>query len=699
MSRRESQSTDAERLLPIISRALPLNHHSIPSEEVLNNTASSNTSIADRPGRPPRRFWKRTLTLIIFPLAITAYYFVIWLHFGRDPDDPVKYGSASEIRVFYSWFIISVFALEWSKYGLAGVESAMLQTPFWQVPNAVALMMHSESPWSGPDGWFKCLQWFGRPQKSLVHRLWSLLAILSLLVYVAVPLSGLSFETSDGYVPSSVPPMVIGHTWEDYNLRQMSFYYDGALKAWEIGSPATIPGFGLIYTPEYVQREQYSGLKSVRNTLPLDDGIPEILLAPQASTPVSGKVWGLRAGYNCSMVKDASEFTILNQKSVSSYNSRRDTVQGQDQLAWVRLETPSRQQHIYIFNTSSNKVDANNLWGYVEMGVTVNPTEGEADQSINGTGSNSSSQDGVSKVGILEYSLWQATTRGAYHNYSDFNSTLDPVIKGMGHPLMQTPNGTFVTNNTFFNSSEYDLDIDPPIGIISLAPPIGIRCRAVSDLGTAELNPMKSTFHSFKQTPDPPVNAENETPRLGTIARETMLGRYSQIFTAINSPAPIADSNSYLYRSYIQPQMLRKSIMLAFATDALQLMYDGTYGFEGAWMNPNMTSSKPGKVLVTGTIPQNALAVCFAVWSVACTLLGVLYGFRQRWSDSLDGYSLFRFGVELADEVKDKPDFWNATEFHQSKTLETLPGLTKDMRSKRGEGHQSVKLNDMIRHT
>ncbi|KAI1144630.1 hypothetical protein F5Y05DRAFT_33620 [Hypoxylon sp. FL0543] len=694
MAHRESQSSDEERLLPRDGSSL-LNPNCAASRKISENTNSSEAPITNHPVRPFRRFWRRTLTLLVIPFGITAYYFVIWLRFKRNPDDPVKYGSAIEIWIFYSWFAIGVFGLEWSKYGLVGVESAMLQASFWKAPNAVALMMHSESSWSGPDGWLNL-------QKRLNHRLWYLLAFLSLLAYVAFPLSGLSFETADGYVPLMTHPLVIGHTWEDFNRRQKKFYDSGAWKGWEIGSPATVPGFGVIYTPGYLHREDYSSFKRVPNTLPLAEGIPEIFLAPQAEAPVSGKAWGIHAGYNCSMVKDASEFTILGQKSLSSFYGSQDASSDDDQLAWVRLKTPS-EQLIYAFSSSSNAGDAINLWGYAEMGVSNTSTT-----TYDGTEPGSFNDSGIAKADILEFSLWQARLHGAYgDNDAEFNSTLDPVVRGMGQPITQAPNGSFVRNDSFFKiqsikgyGDHYNISTDPPGTVMTLAPAIGIRCRVVSNLGAAELDPVQTTFHSFTQTSSPPFNSsreEEETPRLGNIAQNTMLGRYIQIFTASSSPAPITVSNSYLYQSYIQPHMLQRSIMLAYAMDALQLMYDGTYGFEGAWSHTNLTSSKPGKVLVSGRIPQGIIAGFFATWAFGCMLLGISYGFRRRWSDSLDGYSFFRFGVELADKVKDKPDFWAAREFYHSTTLESLPGLIGDMQRNGRYDHRSIELSNIGR--
>ncbi|OTA97709.1 hypothetical protein M434DRAFT_7655 [Hypoxylon sp. CO27-5] len=697
MAQRQSQSSDEERLIPRDGSS-PLDSHFTAPGKRLETVSSCELSVIKHCERSFRQIWQ-TITLILFPSGITAYYFVIWLCFKRSPDDPIKYGSSIEIWLFYSWFLLSVFALEWAKYGLVGVEAAMLQTDYWKAPNTVALMMHSGSPWSGPEGWLKSAWYRLRPQKPKTHRLWTLLAVLSLLPYVAIPLSGLSFEPADGYVALSTNPKVVGHTREDFNRRQQSFYYSGAVNAWRTGLPATIPGFGVIYTPEYVQREKFSSFRRIPNALPLAEEIPEIFLAPQADTPISGQAWGLHAGYNCSIVKDASEFTILGQKSSSSIFGSLGLSSGSDQLAGVSLQTPSGQM-IYAFSTSAS-LDANNLWGYVEMGVSNTST------IYDGTEPSSFDKEGTAKADILEYSLWQARLRGLYgDDYSDFNDTLNPTISGMGLPIIRSLNGTFVMNDTFFEVQDgdqyreystllYNISIEVPKGIMSLADPVGIRCRVISTLGTAKLSPVHSTFHSFKQTPSPPSVADIETPRFGNIAQKTMLGHFIQIFASTNSPAPITKSNSYLYRNYIRPQMVQKSVMLAFATDALQLMYDGVYGLEGAWTNNNLTSSKQGKVLVTGKIPQYVPAALLIVWAVGCVLLAIVYGFRRRWADSLDGYSFFRFGVELADKLKENPDYLNAKDFYRSKTLESLPGLIGDMQGNGKDGYHSIELRDV----
>ena len=61
----------------------------------------------------------------------------------------------------------------------------------------------------------KCLTRLLRRKKAITGWLWYILALVSIMPFVALPLSGLSMELSDGYVPSSMPAMVVGQTWAE----------------------------------------------------------------------------------------------------------------------------------------------------------------------------------------------------------------------------------------------------------------------------------------------------------------------------------------------------------------------------------------------------------------------------------------------------------------------------------------------------
>jgi hypothetical protein len=645
------------------------------------------SAMVQRTPRPRRRFWKRTLVLVLIPSSVTAYFFWIWMFLlNRDMDDAVKYGRAHEQWVNYSWFVIGVFALGWSKYGLAGLEAAMLEKPFWKPCNAASLLMHSDNSWSGPGGWAKGLKSVPamlQKRERFVHRLWLLLAFLSFLPFLALSLSGLCLELSDGYRSSNTKAMVVGRTWSNFNNKDYRTPSPYAPKGWAVGSPPALPGIGILYTTDAFDRNQFEGLSRVPNTMPLEGGPVEVFLAPQSTSPVSGRAWGLRANYTCTIVKDVAEFTILSQRSTSTFFSNSSQPDGTKKT--VRLS--QEKDHIQVFTGSDSK-DALNIYGHVEMGVRSG-----------GARVYSPLGDPNSLDNIFEILLWQRHSRESYNNTDlRFNVTVEPAVEGVGQPFIKLANGTYAWNETFYQVQKksgsnvtsivdlLDVDENPPRSatttekIISLAPPIGVRCQVTSHLGTAQLDPTRSVFHSFIETPEPLMNAstmEYRTPLLGKVAEGILSGQYHEILTSINAPPPVAFSNSLQYRNFVQPQMLLRSVMLAYGHDALQIMYEN-FGLENAREHENLTSSTTGKLLTPGVVDPVVPASVLAIWAASCLVLGLWYGFQPRWADSLNGYEFFRFGVGAANEVRNEADYASAREFQQIRVLASLPGSIRE---------------------
>ncbi|OOF98015.1 hypothetical protein ASPCADRAFT_32903, partial [Aspergillus carbonarius ITEM 5010] len=557
---------------------------------------------------PISRFYSRSIVVIFIPPLVAVYFVFIWLVLLRkDSDAVVRYASVSELWVYYSWFVICTFGIGWSKYGLAGIEVAMLQSRRFGVVDKETLYMHSGTSWSGPDGWIECLARLLRGKESHAHRLWYLLSALSLLPFVAHPISGFCMELSDGYVFSSSAPRVIGRKWEDFNNRQPDQTTSRARSRWEMGSSTGLPGIGILYTPPSIQRDQIDGLRSLPNRFPHHEPVLDIFLSPQAKTPIEGHAWGLRVGYNCSIVRDASEFTIISDRSKVSNNTG-------------------------LYRTSQLKdQDAE-----VSMGVS-NPS----DPAYDGTE--------LGAANILELAMWQVRRQAAYEEHP-FDNSIDLPLKGMGQPITQLPNGTFTSNRTFFEAYGTDHVLDDfvsPNGMkfIYLAPPIGLRCTRFSALGLANLAAKTSSFINFTRTSPPDFNWEKEearAPLFGYTVRNILRRQYLRFFDSINLPPPITVSNSVFYTRFLQARELQQSVMSAHAMDALQLMYDGVTSFENSYLNSNLTSSTPGKVLTPGVAPALFPAVLFLIWAGFCSILGLKYGFVRRCADTLDRDYLLR---------------------------------------------------------
>ncbi|VUC31155.1 unnamed protein product [Clonostachys rosea] len=644
---------------------------------------SMKDSTVESPPPPRKRLHiKRSLVLILFPLAVIGYYSFIWQFFiVRPRDDVVNYGISGERWIFYSWFIVGVFGLEWSRYGLVGAEFAALQSKRFRAKNMVGLLNHSGSTWSEPGGWglsftrfvnsgeegkdnigwygvFKSLGWgifnpsnwvegmkrvFGSLKN---YTLWYMLTALSLSFYIGLPLSGLTMELSDGYVKTNIRPEVVGRAWEDLHARAWWSYPSTIEQAWKAGSPTTIPGIGIIYTAGYIDRGRYEGLQGIPNTLPMDDGLPEMFLAPQGRTPVSGRAWGFRVSYNCSIVEKESQFTARSQKD--------------------------RYMEQYV----SVGMESHNVHGYAEV-VSRAVASYESPSSFD--------PESTSTWDIIEYVLWQLRLPATYpeSEVNNFTSKLEPVIQDMESPVEKSENGSWSLNKAYFdkqpqNTTIVERNISRLLDrIIDVTPPIGLRCLAVSTFGDADLDPRTSTFSSFEEriprAYTQSSDAEEPIAGLGSTVRKVLSRNYLGFFSSINSRTMSSYSNSMVYGAFLTPQELQKSAMVAFGTETLQLMYDGKYGFEGSWMHPNLSSSIESKIITKGEVPPKVVIVPFCIWALGSISLALFFGFRKRRGETLDGFSFYRLGKLHSSQLKDK-NFFTAEEPYQVNTLWDLEG-------------------------
>lgn len=119
-------------------------------------------------------YWSRTLTCIFMPLFITGFYCGIWAWWLNRYDDtgPVLSGPRGGRWAYYIWydftpgeppishslaadsgiarFVVSAVGIGMSKYGLAGVEAALLMDRRWAPQNATQLMAHSDKVSGAP---------------------------------------------------------------------------------------------------------------------------------------------------------------------------------------------------------------------------------------------------------------------------------------------------------------------------------------------------------------------------------------------------------------------------------------------------------------------------------------------------------------------------------------------------------------------
>ena len=600
-----------------------------------------------------RRFPLRAIAVIFGPLLVLGYYAFIWrtIQTRREAADTLIYGLPNELWINYSWFAVGVFGLNFSKYGLLGIEASMLHHRTWQVKNSMKLLMHCESAWSGPGGWFKCGKALLWRRKNPAGRLWYTLAILSFLPFIALPLSGLTMELGDGYVkldegPAGQPPMVIGHKWDDFNRRPKGAADEDVF--WKTGFPPTVPGVGIAYTPPHVQRDSIPFLQEVPNILPsnVSESNPDLFLAPQADVPISGKAWGLLMGCNCSIVKSFSEFTIL---------TRRPSFRIASAIRWTEYDAdhPFRDLELSPYDETGDTIlifnntemgKGSNMFAHAELGF----------QSAGMYGSfySQSSDEGLGfRPAVLEYALWQGHYDVDYSLQEElpFSTAIDSPMADAPSPYIQAENGTVYYNETFYLIKSNDDDGGKEGGsnnttlistnvanastllINHIAAPIGIRCIRHSMLGYADID-WHGTFRSFTETPSPPTRSNHETgvqAAFGSIGY-SLAGKFYELLTSTNSPASLNFPHGIYYPSFIQADTFYRSIMLAHAWNALALMYDNTYTFESAYAYPNATGSRPSRIIGPGVVQPIYPGILFVLWAAGCFVLGCRYGFRRR---------------------------------------------------------------------
>ncbi|KAB5511706.1 hypothetical protein GE09DRAFT_639329 [Coniochaeta sp. 2T2.1] len=673
-------------------------HQVIPEEEY--DPFQTQTTGLDKTatGHRLRRFWFRSLVGIFSPLLVLSYYLVIWRVYVAplDPAPGFIVGPEGAKYVYYGWFVAGIIGLNLSLYSLAGVEAAMLMHPAWDVGDAMTLMMHADASWSGPGGWIKTVKRLVRTRMSpggstWPSKLWFVLALPSMAIFVAWPLSGLSFEMASGYVRRSVSgtfPNVTGFSYANFNERHIDDAISGADVTWRNALDARVPGKGAIYTAP-------GGASFSRAYLPKDDGVPRIFLTAQAENPIDGNSWGLALQYNCSIVKHLSEFTSIKyQKSSNSTNATlfEPRMQAVDPATAIQFVNSSYTDNFYFVAEYAYKVWPNASASRRIMETDplywMKQTQCYFNQVENITGD----YPGLDDEEVFEMVLWQYFYEAGYVDPKPvFNSTIDYNITELygahafqqwdGHNLTQPMTAT------------------------------GVRCTSSSNVGTADIDGAHSTYRNFVRT-DTKVNfqtarcAERFGPgiissflqkggSLMSAAADSSLmsalfssaGREKPLYASFSQDPIDAGTGTNIQLSYLQANDLRNSLLRAYAAYAVQLMFNGgqrytaTDGTHTTFPNPNVTELLPGSILTNGIVPPEVPAILFLVWSLAVLSFCALYGFRRRWSATLDGYSLFRFGADITEAGKSRiARFSNTREVEECKALHGLPGFVGDKR-------------------
>ncbi|XPS75938.1 hypothetical protein M3J09_008002 [Ascochyta lentis] len=489
----------------------------ISKEDVSKITTTDRNVSPSMTGYPLRHFYFRTAVGVLGPVIVFCYFIAIWRIYLApiDANSPVAFGPPGAKWVFYSWFVAGVVGLNLSLYGLAGVEAAMLMEPRWNVGDAMRLMMHADGTWSGPGGWMKMLKWIvqtrrvGARQK-LPGRLWFVLALPSILVFLAWPISGLCLETTDGFLHgtrgAAVP--VTGFSYANFNERNRADAYDGASVTWKHALDARIPGQGTVYTPVGFDRSQYTYLEEVPVVLPKDDGINRLFLTAQADSPIEGIAWGLLLQYNCSIVEKLSDLSILKDRKPAADNNIFNATGGlrsyylQDNTSTVIVQNQTDPfRNLWATNAHAVVETAQQMWPnrdvldrFYKSSPNAIFTE-TAGCYFNKNESLTGDYPGIEQERIFEILLWQKIFDSSYNDGAppQYNFSIDHNITEL------------------YGAYDYlDFEYNIPANLSDTYPrqpmtATGVQCKSSSSVGSADIDGVRSTYSNFVRT-DTPTN-------------------------------------------------------------------------------------------------------------------------------------------------------------------------------------------------
>jgi hypothetical protein len=503
-------------------------------------------------------------------------------------------------------------------------------------------------------------------------------------------------ELSDGFVDSDGgPAVVIGRNYTTFERRIDDDMIKQATERWRSASIPSIPGQGVAYAPETVDRSDHdwSFLDTLPHTLPVDHGVQEIFLVPQAGSPIHGTAWGVVLRYNCSVVSRMSDFSILNHRTGKRENTthvpgttdtyimgRNQSFRGQvfNLQAYMELGSSSYEGLARSWSWSQRYYDPGLEFGSDRTNYTP-PTYDAAAGRLEGNE-------------VLEVVLWQSINphpEASPVTRFTLNTDLESTIPELGHEIESLAPRT--------NKS------------LGYMPAIGARCTSNSAVGAATIDGRRFTFRDFQPVTTLPAARESdntaavrfscgippvvlqETPFAlsGPVVPEEWL--YALFTSSQQSESLVAtgQAREWLTPSPLQPSSLVRSLLQAHASYALQLEYNGHYGMPGGggYVDTNVTALPAGKVLSVGVVPPAFVAVLLLAWAVISSVLGCLYGFRRRWSQVLDGYSMFRFGADCGDFVLSRPDFGSAADFEKCDALRRIPGMVGNLAPSWTPGH------------
>jgi hypothetical protein len=244
----------------------------------------------------------------------------------------------------------------------------------------------------------------------------------------------------------------------------------------------------------------------------------------------------------------------------------------------------------------------------------------------------------------------------------------------------------------------------------------GVRCKAITTTGRAELSATTNTFSSFEK--ESPVAEGHFSTNIALVTG--VMGLHALAYSAFTTmpfgllgppkcaPDRSATCNGWVgankatqgvpilspFRTATQyptlgPARMALAMNKLFGEAAVAVMAGGP----GNWTStPNATSSlglfglEPANDIVPGRVSYRVVITLLTLWAFVTVLpqLWPAFLYGRRWGDVLDGFAMFRLGAEWKGAVNEleSDEFWSSG----ATALRKVPGMVGDMNPRDGSG-------------
>ncbi|KAJ9606789.1 hypothetical protein H2200_008798 [Cladophialophora chaetospira] len=628
----------------------------------------------------------------------TLYVVIVYVYIEAPVEQGIARGHLVDARlIFYLWFIACVFALDWSRAGLAIVEVAGISSQNLAPRSAMQSMWHSDTSWSGPVGWIGALRAAmkesarrSRRVKQKPGRLWLVLASVNLPLWVAVPLSGFSFEVQSASVISSKAARILGVNETTFDSRKSHLLWESAYARWSSGDVVTPPGASLIYAPTHAGPASDTYLDDAIHQLNSNQDL-SFFIGPEVDSRVNGRTWGLA-------VRVVSEaVSPLNQTLIpfrAYWENPLDA--GVSGPYWYRGITIKRVRMEPIYGIGSVMILATD--SDTTSGIYSNVlTRRRANVTRNGqTFFQNKFQVGVQQwydgwmSNIADTSMEEMEHHPAVHvNASAYDSSAPflssqivltyglsfEIESAVGYAELSARDRTFSQFRTqparlletLFNASKAIETVEA--GCWSLSD-FNETKRCLQGLSRLQQT-MSNNYNGFRE-------GDGGIPLLEQLLLNALIGTRTVNDTGLAAISPwyhanvatggkatlaryIAGRNDsavhnnslslpYFQMTAIDPARMRVAILKMIGEVAIAMMGTGPEPFTAG-----LSTVSQAAILRPGIISWKLILPLLVLWTVLFVGLISVYGFRSRFAATLNGYQLFRFGALWGQELRGTP--------------------------------------------